>query len=175
MTSWRLNCPRSAGMRYSHMTRVGTCTTRRCSGNIPARLSAAAAIRHAPGSAVIAASAFAHKAMAAPAVAVAPSAPGAHAQENPVVKIPWPVIAIGRACIRRITVIAIGANWLDANVDINLCLGRRCKSQAGNQCSCTNQNFHSTHSLTPLGCLRFPASRWVALRPSRRTQLQQPT
>jgi hypothetical protein len=50
------------------------------------------------------------EAMAAPAVAIAPAGPGANAQEDAVVEVPRPVIAIGRAAIGRIFVIAILAN-----------------------------------------------------------------
>jgi hypothetical protein len=58
--------------------------------------------------------------MAAPAVAVAPSGPGAHAQEDAVVEVPWPVIAIGRAGVGRVLVVAILTNRLHTNADKNL-------------------------------------------------------
>ena len=102
-----------------------------------ARLSAAGAIGYTPRSAVIASSAFARKAMAAPAVAIAPAAPGAHAQENAVVEVPWPVVTIGRAGIRRIAVVAIRTAWLNADVNQNLRWSRWRQGQAGEQCRCT--------------------------------------
>ena len=99
-----------------------------------AGLAAAAAIGRAPRSAVVASSAFAHKAMAAPAVAVAPSAPWAHAQEDAVVEVPRPVIAIGRAGIRRIAVVAVRTARLNADVNHKLRLSRWRQGQAGKQC-----------------------------------------
>ena len=80
-----------------------------------------------------AASAVGNKAMATPSVAVSPTAPGTHAEEDAIVEVARPVIAHGRAGVRRITVIAVRTDGLDAEVDHNLRLGRRGKSQAGKQ------------------------------------------
>jgi hypothetical protein len=60
--------------------------------------------------AAVAASATISEAMAAPAVAIAPAGPGTNTQEDAVVEVPRPVIAIGRAAIGRIFVIAILAS-----------------------------------------------------------------
>src|SRR5580658_7959952 len=97
--------------------------------SVSAGLPAAAACKTAAigcraAAAVITSSAFAHKAMAAPAVAVAPPGPWAHTQEDAVVEVPRPVEAIGRASVWRIVVIAVGTNRLNTNVDENLCFSR---------------------------------------------------
>jgi hypothetical protein len=107
-------------------------------GSVAARFAAAGAIRHATGSTVVVPAAFVHKAMAAPTVAVAPAAPWAHAQEDAVVEVSGPVVAVGRAGVRRIAVVAIGAGWLNADVNDKLRLSCRRNSQAGDQCCCTD-------------------------------------
>ena len=94
--------------------------------------------RSATRSAVVTSSAFIHKAMAAPTVAVAPSAPWAHAQKDAVVEVSRAVIAVGRAGVRRISVVAIGADWLNADVNHKLRLSSRRNSQAREQCCCTD-------------------------------------
>lgn len=124
-------------MRHCSMTGTRTRSVGMGNGSVAVRLSASGAIRHVPRSAVIASSAFAHKAMAAPAVTVAPSAPGPHPQEDAVVEVPRPVIAIGRAGIRRIAVVAIRTAWLNADIHGNLRLGRWRQGQASEQCRCT--------------------------------------
>ena len=79
-----------------------------------------------------------HKAVTAPAVAVAPSAPWAHAQEDAVVEVARPVIAVGRAGVRRIAVVAIGAGWLNADINHELRLSCRRDGQARDQCCYTD-------------------------------------
>jgi hypothetical protein len=87
---------------------------------------------------VVVSPAFVHKAMAAPAVAVAPSAPWAHTQEDAVVEVSRPVIAVGRAGVWRIAVVAIRTDRLSANVNNKLSLSRRRNGQARDQCCCTD-------------------------------------
>jgi hypothetical protein len=55
------------------------------------------------------------EAMCAPSVAIAPTGPRAHAQKNAVVEVSRPIEAHGRAAVRRIVVIAVGAVRLDAD------------------------------------------------------------
>jgi len=106
------------------MTSTGARAVGTRSGSVAVDLAAAAgkiaAIGRRPAAAVVASSAFAHKAMSAPAVAVAPTGPWAHAQEDAVVEVPRPVKAIGRARVWRIVVVAILANWLNTNADKDL-------------------------------------------------------
>ncbi len=71
-------------------------------------------------SAVVSPSSSAAKTMAAPAVAVAPAGPWAHAQEDAVIEIAGPVKAIRRACIGGIVVIAVGTDGWDTDVYDNL-------------------------------------------------------
>jgi len=79
------------------------------------------------------------KAMSAPAVAVAPSAPRSDSVENAVVKIVRSPVAIGRARIGRVIVVAPLANrWRSTDADANrhLRFRRRHKRQGHNQRSC---------------------------------------
>ena len=97
---------------------------------------AAGVIGYSTGSTVVMAAAFAGKAMAAPTAAVAPSTPGSHAEEYSVVEVSWPVVAVGRAGVGRIAVVAVGADWWrTTDVDDKLRLGGRCEGEAGEQCS----------------------------------------
>src|ERR1700733_8364880 len=97
-----LCCPRSIVMR---------------DGSVAAGLAAAGAIGRGTGTSVVVPAAFVYKAMAAAARAVAPSAPWAHAQKDAVVEVSRPIIAVGRAGVGRIAVVAVGAGWL--NTDVN--------------------------------------------------------
>ena len=49
--------------------------------------------------------------------------PGAGSEEHPAHKPIWPIVAVGRAIIRSIVEVAVGADWRHSNVDGNL--GRR--------------------------------------------------
>jgi hypothetical protein len=83
--------------------------------------------------------------MPTPAVAITPAGPWAHAQEDPVIEISWPVIAIGRAGIRRIVIVAILASRLNPDADNNLRLSRRRQGHPREQCCRTDNRFESTH------------------------------
>jgi len=99
-------------------------------GSVAAGLAAAGVIGNATGSAVVVSATFVHKTVTAPAMAIAPSAPGAHAQKDAIVEVSLPVIAVGRAGVRRIAVVAVRTNGLNANVDIDLSLSFWRKHQA---------------------------------------------
>ncbi len=71
---------------------------------------------------VIAAAAAIHKAMPAPAVAIAPAGPGTNAEEDPVVEESRPVKAYRRAGVGWIFVVAVWADRWNADFDVNLCL-----------------------------------------------------
>jgi hypothetical protein len=132
----RCLCMRSRGTRSRGLgcaRSTGTCRYSVTSAGSPA----IAAIGRGARSTVITPSALAHKSMAAPSVAIAPAAPGSHAQKDAVVKIPRAVVAVGRAGVRRIAIIAVCAAWLNADVNHHLRLNRLCKSKTGEQCCCT--------------------------------------
>jgi len=93
-----------------------------------------AAIGRVAAAATIASAAAITEAMAAPAVAIAPAGPWAHAQEDAVVEVPRPVKAIGRAGVRRIVVVAVRTDGLNADINYNLRSDRWHKGQAGEQC-----------------------------------------
>jgi hypothetical protein len=102
------------------------------------RFTTAAAI--APAAAIL-------EPMAAPAVPVTPAGPWAHSQKNTVIEVSWSVKSIRRAGIRRIVVIPVLANRLnaDAHANYNLCLSRWRQGHARDQCRCTDHRFESTH------------------------------
>ena len=132
-----LGWTRCAGAGHCCMAGAGPCPVGMGNCCPAVGRTAASAIGNAPRSAVVASSAFAHKAMAAPAVAVAPSAPWTHPQEDAVVEVPWPVVTIGRAGIRRIAVVAVCTAWLNADVNHKLRLSHWRQGQAGEKCRCT--------------------------------------
>ena len=81
--------------------------------------------------AAIVASAALTEAMAAPSVAITPAGPRAHPQEDAVGEIAWSVITVRRASIRRIVVVAVGTDGLNAQLDDDLRLRCRRKGQPG--------------------------------------------
>ena len=85
---------------------------------------------------VVASAALTAEAVLTPAVSVTPARPRAHAQEDAVVEIPWPVETHGRALVWRIVVVAVRANRLNPDAYGNLCLRRWRHGQAGNQYCC---------------------------------------
>jgi hypothetical protein len=105
---------------------------------ISAAAGIAAMIGHISAPAVIASATIIDEAMLAPAVPVSPTGPRAHAQEDAVVEIAWPIKSHGRASIGCVVVVAVRATRRNAaNVDHNLCMSRWHKSQAREQCCCT--------------------------------------
>jgi hypothetical protein len=60
------------------------------------------------------------EAVAAPAVAIAPTRPRAHAEEDTVIEVARPVEADRRATVWRIVIVAIGTDRWNAYVDGNL-------------------------------------------------------
>src|ERR1700684_872902 len=75
--------------------------------------------------AVVPSAAAAVEAMFAPTVAVTPTGPRAHAQEDTVVEIARPIKADRRAGVRRIVIITVGTHRLDTDANANLCVSRR--------------------------------------------------
>jgi hypothetical protein len=118
---------RSAGMRNRRVT----------AGWAAATVRKTAAIGCWAAAAVIVSATIRGEAMAAPAVAVAPSSPWAHAQEDAVVEVSWPVIAVGRAGVWGVVVVAVLTNRLHTDADKNLGLSRWRQGQTGEQCRCT--------------------------------------
>jgi hypothetical protein len=80
--------------------------------------------------AVVAASALTMEAIFAPAVSIAPAGPGAHAEEDAVVKVPRPVKPIRCASIGRSFVIAPLTDGWDADFDGNLSFRGRHNDQS---------------------------------------------
>jgi hypothetical protein len=74
-------------------------------------------------STVVPSSSSTAEAMTAPAMAVAPAGPWAHAQEDAVVEITWSVKAIRRACVWGIVVVAVSAAGWDTDVNNDLSVG----------------------------------------------------
>jgi hypothetical protein len=93
-------------------------TYRRCAGRMYM-------IRGHAASAGIPSSSAIAEAMVAPAVAVAPTSPWTHAQENAVIEIARAIEADGGARVRCVVVVAVGAGRLDA--DDNLGPGCWCQ------------------------------------------------
>ena len=122
---------------------------------VAAIVAAVLVIRGSARSAVVSSSAFIGKAMRAPAMAVAPAAPWAHAQEDAVIEIARSVISHRRALVRCVSVIAVGTARLNADADGDLCLRRRRQSQSNDQCCTSEKNFESAHVTPLLRCLRF--------------------
>jgi len=83
--------------------------------------------------AVVAASALTMEAMLAPAVAIAPAGPGAHAEEDAIVEVPRPVKSIGRASVGRSFVIAPLTDGWNADFNGNLSFRGRHDDQARKQ------------------------------------------
>jgi hypothetical protein len=102
-------------------------------------------IGYASRAAMVASSAFTAEAVSAPAVAVSPAAPGSHAQEDAVVEVAGAVITHRRASVRRISVIPVGTNRLNSDVNHDLSVGRWHYSQTGQQCRRTDKCFESAH------------------------------
>jgi hypothetical protein len=77
---------------------------------------------------VISPSTIVDKAMSAPAVAIAPSSPRPHTQEDPVIEVSRAVKTNRRACIGRVVVVSVRAYRLnaDANDDLCICRWRQC-------------------------------------------------
>jgi hypothetical protein len=92
------------------------------------------AIGHGAAAATIASATTVTEAMAAPAVAIAPASPWAHAQEDSVVEVSRPVKTHWRAGVGLIVVIAVRANRWYADVDDDLRASRWRHGQARKQC-----------------------------------------
>ncbi len=95
----------------------------------------------------IASAATTVKAMAAPAVSIAPVGPGAHAQEDSVVEISRSVKSHRRAGVGRIVIVAVRTDGLSTDIDDNLRPGRwrQAKAQTCEQCCSTEKSFESAH------------------------------
>ena len=125
-------CAAASG-RCAGMGSLGTRSSPACGGSCGAvrsssvaanlaasSLSTAGSIGYPARPAVVTSAAFTGESVRAPAVAVAPAAPRAHAQEDSVVEVPGPIIAHGGALVGCIAVVAVLTNWLnsDANHDL---------------------------------------------------------
>jgi hypothetical protein len=88
--------------------------------------------------------------MTAPAVAIAPAGPWAHAQEDAAIEVPRTVKSIGCAGVRRIVVIAVRTyGWGAADVDDDLSLSHWRQGQTRQQCRCSEKNCESSHMRPP--------------------------
>jgi len=98
----------------------------------------AAVIGSITAAAAIVSSAPFTEAMPAPAVAITPAGPGAHAQEDAVVEVARPVKSHGRAGVGRVVVVSIGTNRWYAQVDAdgNLRVSRWRQGQTREQRCC---------------------------------------
>jgi hypothetical protein len=88
--------------RHAHATTAGI-----------ARTSYSAAAIAESGSAIV----RTVKAVSAPTMRIAPVCPRAHAQEDAVIEVSWPVETVGCACVRGVVVVAPLANRWSAQVD----------------------------------------------------------
>src|ERR1017187_2245509 len=115
-------------------TSIGSSAVRTGSGTVR-RLPAArtSAVGDAAGPTVIASSTIADEAMASPAVVITPAGPWAHAQKDAIVEVSRPVIPHGCAGIRRISVVAVRTDGLNANADGNLRMGQAALDALGSE------------------------------------------
>jgi hypothetical protein len=117
----------------------------RCGNMLPSSASSAArvvaAIGHSSTATMIASAALTYEAVPTPAVAIAPASPWTHAEEDPVVEVPWPVISIRRAGVRRVVVVAISASRWNTDADHDLRRSRWRKGQPRQQCRCTENRL----------------------------------
>jgi hypothetical protein len=142
----RCRCVRSttAATRYCDMGCAATTGSAAATGCYSMRTAAAAcsssaaritaATGRVAAATAIASTTAVTEAMAAPAVTVAPAGPWAHAQEDPVIEVPRPVITIGRTGVRRIVVIAVLTDGLNTQIDDYLSASRWRHGQARKQC-----------------------------------------
>jgi len=152
MTRYRCMSAAAAGANCRPAAACFTTTPASCSATAASCPATAAAGKVAvicgiTAAAVIPSATTVFKAMATPAVAIAPAGPGAHAQENAVVEVAWTIKAVGRTGVRGVVVVAVLANGLnaDANPDDDLCLRRWRHGQAGEQCCGSDECLESTH------------------------------
>jgi hypothetical protein len=120
-------CAWCAGL--SAAARAGHATT--AAGVTAAAAGIVTAIGHAAAAAAISSAAILDEAMTAPAVAVAPASPWAHAQEDAVIEIPRSVKTHGSAGVGRVVVVAPGTDRLNANPNHDLRVGRWRQGHAG--------------------------------------------
>ena len=148
----RYVCVACAGSRIAAWTNCsGIAANLAASANFTTAACAAAAGKAAvvgriSAAAAITAAAAVTKPVSAPAVAIAPTGPRAHAQEDAVVKVSWPIEAHGRTGVGRIVVIAVLANRLNTNSNYELRLCGRRHGQAREQCCSTEESFESAHN-----------------------------
>jgi len=157
-TARRGYCMSAASTRGCHCVTTTATTARGCySATTATAASKRCATTTASTAAHVATASTAAKAMPAPAVAVAPVSPWTYAQEDAIVKIARAEVAIGRAGVGRIVVIAIRAyRRRTANPDYELCLSGWHEGQGTEQCCSTQKNFESAHL--------EPFLRWLRLR-----------
>jgi len=83
--------------------------------------------------AVVVSATAADEAMFAPAVAVAPTSPGPHAEEDAVVEVSWAVKAHGSAAVGRVVIVAVGADGLNSDAYHDLSVGRSGECRHGSE------------------------------------------
>ena len=129
------------GMRHSSVVSVGVRRPGVIAAGITAMIGCIAA------AAAIASTTAVDEPMPTPPMTITPAGPWAHSQEDPVIEVSRPVKAIGRAGIRRIVVVAVLANWLNANAyaNHNLRLCRRRQGHPCEQCCTTEEKLESAH------------------------------
>ncbi len=134
-----------AGARRAGMIRsrwVGTATGANCR---PAAASKVAVIGCVSAAAVIPSAATGYKAMSAPAVAIAPAGPRAHAKEDAVVEVPRAIKADRRTGVWRVVVVAVRADGLNADADDDLRLDCWRHGQAREQRCGSDECLKSMH------------------------------
>lgn len=124
---------RSAAVRCRSMRHAMACARARATAVVFSSIRRMLAISRAAHSSVVPSSAIAAEAMTSPAVAVTPAGPRTHAEEDAVVEIARSVIPPRCAGIRRISVVAVGTDRLNADVDGNLRTSSRRESQPREQ------------------------------------------
>jgi len=124
--------------------------------------SAIAGVGCEAAAAAIATAAVVVEAMSAPAVAVSPAGPGAHAEEDAVIEVARAIVAIGRAGVGGVVVVSPLADrrWAaDADEHLGVCCGGRSESHGSDQDREQRRggekSFESVHWRGPLWCLEF--------------------
>lgn len=165
---WRVRCAgsRTGGTGYAVAANSSTAAGCSSSGILTASGRSSAVMparRRRAATTAITAAACLNKAVTAPAVSIAPTGPGAHAEEDAVVEIAWTIEAHGRAGVGCIVVIAVRTDRLNTDADDDLGLNSLRHGHESQQDRSTEDGFESAHGLTPLRCLRLPEVREMLL------------
>jgi len=102
------------------------------------------------------------EAITAPAVAVAPIRPGAHAQENAAMEIAWTIKAAGCASVRCIVVVAVGTDGRSCpDAHDNLRAGHWPQGQGHEQGCCAGQKQTTPYELASPGGHALDLPHWL--------------